>query len=193
MKRLFVALTIEPEKKLTNAYCDLQKSLSTDKINWVKPDRFHLTLKFIGKTPEWKIPEIEEALKKSISDIATFDITVKNAGIFGSRYNPRVIWFGISKNSTLNILANNVANNLDIIGIKNDRQNFVPHITIGRIKNIFNKQHLSEKIGHYSNEIFQTVKVIKIDLYESVLSKAGPNYYLVNSFNTTNKQATVNQ
>lgn len=189
MKRLFVALTIEPEKKLIDAYNDLHKSLSSDKINWVKPDRFHLTLKFIGETPDWKIPEIEEALKKSISNISDFNIVVKSAGIFGSRYNPRVIWLGISKNSTLDTLAKNIAINLDIIGIKNDRQNFVPHITMGRIKNIFNKQHLREKIGHYNNEIFQTVEIIKIDLYESVLSKAGPNYYLVNSFNTTNKQA----
>jgi len=40
-----------------------------------------------------------------------------------------------------------IINNLDIAGFSKDRQNFVPHFTIGRIRKILNKQLLNIEIG----------------------------------------------
>ncbi len=192
MKRLFVAITFPKGEKFLSAYGELRKSLMSDKIRWVDTDKMHLTLKFIGETESSLTPYIIRALEKSVEGISPFDIEVKDAGVFGSSYNPRVIWFGITKNIMLDKLASNIVNALDDIGIKKDRQNFVPHITAGRIKNIFDKQHLRQKIGQYNNEFFQTSRINRIELFESVLSKTGPDYYLINKFELTDKQATVN-
>ena len=191
MKRLFVAISFTPGDKFLSAYKDIKNSLYGEKIKWVDTSKIHLTLKFIGKTPDWKIPEIKKAIEESVYNIDPFELEIKNAGIFGSRYNPRVIWFGISKNPQLNKLTEQVVNNLDTIGIKKDRQNLVPHLTIGRIKNINNKQHLAQKIGQYNNVILQTNEIHMVSLYESVLTNTGSNHYLISSFNLPNKQTPV--
>ena len=86
-----------------------------------------------------KIPLIEETARESTAGFKPFNINIKNTGIFGSSYNPKVIWFGIEKSEILENLAENLLKNLDENGFLRDRQNFVPHLTIGRIKNVQDK------------------------------------------------------
>ena len=68
------------------------------------------------------------------------------------------------------------------IGFERDRQNFVPHLTIGRIKNVDDKKFFNQIIEKYATADIQKGNVTEIYLYESILRKEGPIYNVVKSF-----------
>lgn len=183
MKRLFAAIKIEPTGAFSDIYENLRQILGFHIIKWVDPDNLHITLKFFGEIPVEEIPAITTALNEAKSGIEPFDLSLANTGIFGSYYNPRVIWVGINSCNMLNQLSGNVVSHLEKAGYLNDRQNFVPHLTLGRIKEIKDKNHFQEVIAHFSNYTYQTQKIRGFALYESVLRKEGPEYTMIEEFN----------
>ena len=176
MKRLFVAVKIEPDTRLLETYNALRYALQFEKISWVKPGNFHITLKFLGKTPEEKLPAIRKALEEVATQQHPFTINLAGTGIFGSSYNPRVIWFGTENNATLKQLGEAVLDTLDTAGFPRDRQNFVPHLTIGRIRKIEHKKMFRETLAARRNDFLQKQTIDKIILYESLLKPTGAVY-----------------
>ena len=179
MKRLFVAVTIKPGQEFLNAYYGLKKDLAFEKIRWVKEDNFHFTLKFLGETEELLIAKIINTLENISLNTQPIKLKIGNMGIFGSRYNPRVIWAGIENSTQIDEFVNKILNKLDEAGFKRDRQNFVPHITVGRIKNVNNKEHLKNTIDKYKTSLYQEDTINKIYLFESVLRSDGPIYKVI--------------
>jgi 2'-5' RNA ligase len=182
MKRLFVAVKIHPSPELLQVYYGLRKDLALEKIKWVEENNLHFTLKFIGNTYPSQVVKIIEALETVASDASSFEMIIRDVGIFGSRYNPRVIWLGIENNPQLVALANGVLDGLDAAGFLRDRQNFVPHLTIGRIKYIRNKKHLRNTIEKYHGKPLQKVIIKEFYLYESILMREGPVYKVIKKF-----------
>jgi 2'-5' RNA ligase len=182
MKRLFVAVKIEPGENFLKVYYSLKKELQNEKIKWVEPQNMHITLKFFGETPEQDIEIINNVLAESAKLHSAFAFSIKNTGIFGSRYNPKVIWFGINNQEKLQNLGLDILSALDVAGFKRDRQNFVPHLTVGRIKYLTNKNRFQKTIDKYKDLFLQDVNVGKFTLYESVLKPTGPVYYPLDEF-----------
>lgn len=181
-KRLFAAIHIKPTEAFSDIFNNLKQILGFHIIKWVDPNNIHITLKFLGETPVEEIPAIIEALKTSTEGIQPFDIKLANTGIFGSYYLPRVIWAGIDASDELLKLSANVVANLEAIGYLSDRQNFVPHLTLGRIKEIKDKAHFQEVLSHFSNFVYQTQHVTGFTLFESILKKEGPEYNVLGEF-----------
>lgn len=182
MKRLFAAIKIHPSKEFIRIYTELRNALCNNSIKWVDVNNIHITLKFFGETDEARIPEITGSLHKTATENSSFAIRLLNAGIFGSSYNPRVIWFGIDRNPELEKLAVDVLDAMDNIGFARDRQNFVPHLTVGRIKKIKDIRVFQEIIQKYRSVEIQVENVESFHLYESILRPQGPEYREVESF-----------
>ena len=181
-KRLFAAIHIKPTEAFSDIFNNLKQILGFHIIRWVDPNNIHITLKFLGETPVDEIPAIAEALKASTQDVQPFDIKLARTGIFGSYYHPRVIWAGIDVSDELLKLSANVVAKLEAIGYLSDRQNFVPHLTLGRIKEIKDKAHFQEVLAHFSNFVYQTQHVTGFSLYESNLRKEGPEHIVLEEF-----------
>lgn len=182
MKRLFVAIKIIPQKELLKAFRDIQKRCFAGKIKWVDPDLFHLTLKFLGDTPEDKIEPVSEVLEEVTEETAGFSFDLAGLGIFGSSYRPRIIRVNVEKGGQLEILGNELLNRFDDVGFKRDRQNFVPHLTLGRIKQVSDKKLLQKTVSDYGSVFFQTVRVKTVILYESILHSSGPEYIILKEY-----------
>jgi len=176
MKRLFAAIKIHPTAKYISLFNEITSSLRHERIKWVEPENMHLTLKFFGETDEKRIPAIWQALKLAAAENQPFRIKISDTGIFGSRYDPRVVWFGIEHQLMLEKLANSVLTELEKNGWERDRQNFVPHLTIGRIKEIQDKTLFQQIIGKHKRIEIQDEKVTEIILYQSILRREGPLY-----------------
>jgi len=176
MKRLFIATKLKPDDNTLRIYNSMRRVLGYNKIRWVEPDNFHLTFKFLGNTPESKIPLVIDVIKKTVETYGIINMDINKVGIFGSRYNPRVIWLGIDENKQLKKLGLDLINNLDEVGFLKDRQNFVPHITVGRISKITDKQLFNSDIDKVKGAFLQQTIVDKIVLFESILSRKGPLY-----------------
>ena len=71
---------------------------------------------------------------------------------------------------------------MEELGFERDRQNFVPHLTIGRIKFIQDKNHFSRVIGGYKGQEFERMVVNEFELIESRLQPTGPVYTVLESF-----------
>ncbi len=176
MKRLFVAVKLEPDKDFIATYQALRKPLVLERIKWVEPQNMHLTLKFLGKTPDEQKPQLHAALLAVASRHAEFELQLNKTGIFGSSYHPRVIWLGDDDSQEIRQLGEDMLNSLDAAGFPRDRQNFVPHLTLGRIKQINNKKHFQKVMDRFRSAFSLSVNVKEFVLYQSILKPDGPVY-----------------
>ena len=182
MKRLFIAIKIVPDQSFTEIYRELIAKLSYENLRFVEPEKLHLTLRFLGETEEEKIPDIDRLMKKSAEANKAFTLNIKNAGVFGSSYNPRVIWFGIDHNEALTHLHTRIETNLTKVGFFPDRQNFVPHLTLSRIKQLKDLKLFQKIIGGFREKEIMKQDVLEFSLIESILMKEGPIYNTLNSY-----------
>ena len=181
MKRLFIAIHIQPSVEFISFYEELRKDLRFARITWVKPENMHITLKFFGETSGDKIPVIKGMMELVASLHHPFEIRLKDVGVFGSSYQPRVVWVGLENAEALRSLGLNVLEGAEQIGWERDRQNFVPHLTIGRIKEAVDKRLFNRVISKYKGIYLQEERIERIILYESILRKEGPNYVALHS------------
>jgi len=182
-KRLFVAIKIEPDNTFIALYNKLKNLWIEQNINWVPLNNIHLTLHFFGDTNEILIPLISEQLKDSVHNVSTFEINISNFGVFGSSYKPRVIWMNINPNENIKVLSQNISSNLSKIGYIADRQNFVPHLTIGRIKSINDKQLFQKQLDEVKDKFIQQTLLHKMYLFESIMGSKGAIYHIIETFN----------
>ena len=185
-KRLFLAIHIQLNVQLLKQKAFLMSNLSEERINWVKDDNMHLTLKFIGKTSAKQIPEIIDAIDNCIKSTSSFQMILERIGIFGSNYHARVVWLGIRENKQLRTLQESILQELEKIGFISDRQNFVPHFTLGRIKKIQHKDHFKRVMERVEKGFIQEVKVDSFALFESILTPDGPIYKTIKRFELEN-------
>ena len=182
MRRLFVAVKVKPGMNFIEIYDRLRTQLSQDRITWVNDSKIHLTLKFFGDTPEAEIDPICDLLEEVAGRHQPSTAEMEHVGIFGSSYNPRGIWFGLRNTEPLNALAEDMLDSLDRIGYERDRQNFRPHITVGRVKSINNKKYFQSIIDQYQDMYIQHVPVEEFHLIESHLTPQGPIYETLETF-----------
>ncbi len=180
MKRLFIAIKIVPNQEFLYQYEVIMLCLKANKMNWIQPDHFHLTLKFLGLIADDKIDEIEQELKQV--HFKPFVISIEKLGIFGSRYKPRVLWTKVQDNGEMRILAEEIIERMHRIGLKRDRQNFVPHLTLARIKNIPDNMYFQQKLQSVKGTFFQEYRVDGFHLYQSILSPKGVKYRSLSYF-----------
>jgi 2'-5' RNA ligase len=182
MKRLFVAVKVHPSPDFLDTYYSLKSGLKFCRITWVKPESTHLTLKFFGETEEKRIPEISRVLKEVAASHKPFVSELADVGIFGSSYAPKVIWFGMENAEPLKKLGSDVLQALEQIGWEKDRQNFVPHLTVGRIKEIPDKKLFQKIIDEHKKTRMQEIDVREFYLYESILNRDGPIYNVLETY-----------
>ncbi len=154
--------------------------LQHERIKWVEEQNIHITLRFIGETEEKIIADLEGAL--SSIRYEPFNVKLSGVGIFGSRYDPRVVWAGIEPYDQLVGLMKAVHSSVVSVGFEPDRQNLVPHLTLGRIKEITDKKNFQSMIDTFRDLSSGEMPVREFVLYESILKKEGPAYVALKKF-----------
>lgn len=107
---------------------ELQKSIPAG-LRPLGPDAMHITLRFIGESPEGNLKRIISSLER-ISH-PQFEISLAGLGAFPSPARPNVLWVGCHSDS-LATLAQSVDASLSATGIKKESRPFSPHLTIAR-------------------------------------------------------------
>lgn len=177
-KRLFIAIKPNLSQNLIRLYNSLQLTLGYDGINWVPVGNLHLTLKFLGDTPEYFINSIVKAIETSIIYKSEPELALKDIGTFGGAY-PNVLWVRARVNENLMNLYHNLEHNLYELGIEKEKRQFKPHITLCRIKRKIPSAILDKKIYAYSDKQIQTEIINEVLLYESCFKSNGAEYNLI--------------
>jgi 2'-5' RNA ligase len=74
-------------------------SAEADELRWIDPQEWHLTLAFMGPTPESEIPRLVQAISEVAANHAPFAIPTGGLGAFPSRREVRILWYGLADRS----------------------------------------------------------------------------------------------
>ena len=180
--RLFVAIPLSASLRKA-----LYKSISRlsnipTKVKWVEEENLHITLKFLGNTREDKVEKIVSSLKKALESCHSFSVNLGKIGAFPNVAKPRVIKVGISQGEEeIRSIAEKVEEALEPLGFEKEKRKFSAHITLGRVKSMDNIMLLLRNMQKESYDGLQ-MKVEKVLLMESKLTKKGPIYSVVEKF-----------
>ncbi len=148
--RLFVAIELPDEVRsaLAATVAALARGgASGDAVRWVRPEGVHVTLKFLGATPEALVAAVEGALGAVAVGARPFRLRLAGVGSFGGPRNPggpprtgrpaglRVIWAGVAGEvDALAALAARVDGALAALGFPPEQRPFAAHLTLGRVR-----------------------------------------------------------
>ena len=132
--RTFISIpvpnSVKNVKQMLTSTCEDEKVV----IRWVKHNNLHITLQFLGFTPEKDIPQIKEVLSKITKSQKAFDLTISNTGKFPDNDKPSVLYLGVDGNlKSLNILVNKIKEEVSLIGYGSNEKEYIPHVTVGKI------------------------------------------------------------
>jgi RNA 2',3'-cyclic 3'-phosphodiesterase len=176
MKRLFIAVKVDPEESLLKMISSFKSGLYKDIIKWTDPGNIHITLAFLGETEEKMIKPISSMLKENCEGSGKFELVIKGAGLFRNPDDPRIIWTSINTSEKLLHINDLIKKGLNGLGIKTEERPFKPHLTIGRVRHINDKETLKTLVEKFQNSEIQIVPVNEIVLYQSILLPSGPIY-----------------
>ena len=98
--RAFLAIEMSGEVRECYAAFHAESSRGHGDLRWVRPENLHLTVRFLGDTPERKVDAIRERLEDAARAVPAFRASVGAPGAFGPRNSPQVLWFGIADGSS---------------------------------------------------------------------------------------------
>ena len=182
MRRIFLAIPVGQDPELVLHFNKIRENLQEEKIKWVRAENLHLTLHFFGNTGEEDIRRLDHLLTTHLLDFKGFVLNFNSMGVFPSIRKPRVIWFGLDKVATLDALVNRVEEVLQEGNFMLSDKPFSPHLTLGRIKWIEDRQHFAHLLEDYREKEISRLSVKEIHLYESLLKPDGPVYKIIHRY-----------
>jgi len=191
--RLFVAIDLSASirKSLSEQIRDLESILDTRTIRWVKPSAMHLTLKFLGETPDHKVEQIQSTLAEIAPQYSPFTIQIGTFGCFPNLRKPRVLWVGIHEQTgSLKKLHRELEMEFRKLGFKAENRPFQAHLTLGRVKKNISSAELDilrSQLGDVKIEELGKETVEAIYLIRSFLRPTGAEYTRLGMYELTER------
>lgn len=187
-KRIFIAINLPEQikKKLFEWELKLEQEYGLGEfrgrnINWVIKNNLHITLIFIGYATDEETYEIAKTIKETAKNHQSFFINLESI-ILGPTGKPsRMFWVEGEKNQELAELQNDLENALSVgNSYQKEIRAFKSHITLARFKSSKVAKKIKEQ-GIVNKKINYQVPVDSIELMQSVLSRFGPEYIILES------------
>jgi|TARA_Y100001936_G_C15815468_1_gene528857 2'-5' RNA ligase len=177
--RTFVSVSVP--KEIVNIQSMLKSTVEPKgvKVRWVMNGKMHLTLKFLGNTTQGSIDNLNEALFNAVKSAKVINLSISGTGAFPVKGRPNVLWLGIKGDiDELKQLTVNINNSLEPLGFITEKRDFLPHVTIARIKS---NQKKIPNISNYLNTTFTELpmKIVKISLMQSESFSKGTFYTIL--------------
>ncbi len=148
-------------------------------IKWVKPENFHITLKFLGEVNKDEADTLKEELKDTSFPFDEFPYKYQGLKVFPHPDNPRVIVTPVTMGEKkLQEIYSIIEEMVTDLGFEPDERDFKPHLTLGRVKDNHLKDEVSDFFSRLSDDYVINVldQMEKISLVESNLTPEGPEY-----------------
>ncbi|WP_377913506.1 RNA 2',3'-cyclic phosphodiesterase [Bacillus songklensis] len=125
-----VSIPKEIQERLSNWRKQNQPNLSFK--TWVSEGDYHITLVFLGGTPEHQKTVLVKRLMEVAASHRSFDLQISSLQTFGKSESPRVVWLGVNDSSPLNRLQVDIARECKNLDFRLDERPYRPHITIAK-------------------------------------------------------------
>jgi len=139
----------------------------------------HVTLAFLGRTPDDRLADVEAAVEAATSQVTAFDVELDHPGRFPPSGRPRVVWLGIGAGAqTVLSLGERVRAELGRREIAFDNKPLRAHVTLGRVKeDVATVDARAIAAGVEAMRVpHLRFRVDSLVVFESVLSPRGPKY-----------------
>ena len=139
----------------------------------------HVTLAFLGETPDDRLPDVTAAVETAARGVTAFDVELDRSGRFPPTGRPRVVWLGIGAGApNLMALGERVRAELGRRTIGFDNKPLRAHVTIGRVRedvDVVDARAIAASVEamRLPHLRFRADSVV---VFESRLSPRGPKY-----------------
>lgn len=171
MIRLFAALSIPPE---------IGRSLQTrqtgvDGARWRPLEALHVTLRFYGEIRQ----DVARDLDAELMGVSgrPFEIVLEGAGAFDDGEGINAVWAGVAESAELRRLADACEGAARRAGLKPDKRNYKPHVTLAYLRR---PDPVQVAAWIQSNNLLKSppIAVDRFGLYSSSLGREGSHYRL---------------
>jgi 2'-5' RNA ligase len=144
---------------------------------WTLPERWHLTLLFLGAVPADRVGGLVVAAGAVVAVTSAMHLRLTGGGRFGSRRRPQVAWTGLGGGvRPLTGLAGRLADAARSLGLPVEDRPFRAHLTIGRWRPGRPADgSLTDRLGGYSGPAWPVTEVLLLRSYLG----ASPRYETV--------------
>ena len=179
--RTFVAVDVSMAvQSLADKTIDELRPIAGD-YRWSQNENLHLTTNFTGDIHEHEVPELCACIKKACSGFSEFALEFGGLGAFPRPDRPRVLWLGVQEGrEEMRELQRALAERLfDDMGFPPDRNDYSPHLTLGRLNHSNGwKPELLKRLNGEDEDAQPTATcfVDEVIVYSSFREKHGPTY-----------------
>lgn len=156
---------------------DLRSDVPRSAASWVRPEKLHLTLRFIGDCSDACLRLLTEQVAGIAAVTSPFSLAITGTGVFPSIKGPRVVWLGVRdlKGALDAIQRRLVPADHVTTATTRKEQRFSPHLTVARIKDM---EKCRAMIARHLGSVFESpdFRVSEIIICQSTLHAAGSIY-----------------
>jgi 2'-5' RNA ligase len=157
----------------------LSESFPHVRAAWEKPEKMHITLKFIGEIEVSRVEVLSRAARCAASTVEPFELTIAKPGAFPPQGSPRVLWLGVEdKSGQFSKLQRSLEDEAAQAGFARESRPFKPHITVARIRSPNGARSLA---AAHLEALFepQAFNVSELVMMRSELGRGGSRYEVV--------------
>jgi len=176
--RAFIAVDIE-EPRVVGRIVSIRDSFVATgaPLKPVEDENLHITLRFLGDTPLSLLDDLERLIREAAPRRVL--LRLRGVGAFPSIERPRVIWIGVEPGpgyEELVRLARHIERGVRRLGWRPEREGFIPHVTIARVKGTRNRERLVKLLQELADVEVGEVYLEAVRVKQSILTRSGPIY-----------------
>jgi RNA 2',3'-cyclic 3'-phosphodiesterase len=159
----------------------LREAFPGVRASWERPEKMHLTLKFLGEIEVGRVEDLKAAAARAAESCRPFELTLSGAGAFPPHGPPRVLWLGIEDLSgDLARLHGRLEEECAAAGFARESRPFRPHLTLARPREPRDARQLAAT--HREADFPpQTFSVSELLIIRSQLGPGGSRYTPISS------------
>jgi RNA 2',3'-cyclic 3'-phosphodiesterase len=178
--RLFVAVPLSEAARA--AVADVVERIRAGEpegrgVRWVRLEGLHITLRFLGPTPEARIGDVAAAVAGAAAGIAPFGVRIAGADAFPPVGRPRTLWLDLDRGvDDLAALAARLDDALADAGWERERRPFRAHLTLARADGVRAGPATVTALRAAAAELAIESPIERVVLFESITGSGRARY-----------------
>jgi 2'-5' RNA ligase len=176
--RLFVGIPLVPVVIEELSATSMRLQSEADGLRWSAPESWHITLQFLGNTPQ------HECIVSRLRDLRSPPISIQLEGL-GFFDRAGIFFAGVNLTPELETLQKRVTTATGLCGFIPETRPYHPHITLARSKGKGGRGLRELKSKIHRDPKFSGFVADEFVLYESVPGPGGSRYEICDRFTLT--------
>ena len=134
MRAFFAVDLDEPARQAASETARALRGRTGGDLRWVKPERYHVTLRFLGEIPPESAGDLAARAGKAVAPVAPFSLRMGAPRAFPSPRRPRVVVLDLEPEEPLVGLARRLEEAVVAAGLPAEERPFRAHLSLGRVR-----------------------------------------------------------